>query len=699
MGSIPGNAQTIVLNEIMSDNESILVDEDGEYSDWIELYNAGNEEVDLSSFYLTDDEEEMKKWRFPQRILGAGRFLVVYASGKDRTDGNNLHTNFKISSDGEYLALSTLQGEVLNVIEAIELEDDESYGKLPDGGEVNVFLPEPSPGFSNNIQNILTFSHSAGFYESSIDLEVTSLLGGAIYYTTDGSEPSTTSFLYDGPIEMDNKSSAPNHWSEIPTSPDQNLISNHAWQSPGKLVDKANVIRFASFNNGIKTSDTYTQTYLIDDAIFGKYDMPVISLITDGEHFFDDETGIYVPGNLYDSNNPEWTGNYFTDERESERPVHLEIFSPDGKLELSQNAGIRIHGGKTRHAAQKSMKLYARKEYGDKFFRYPLMPQNGVKKYERFLLQTTMAAWSGETVVKDILAHEIARNLNFEKMDYQPVVVFLNGEYWGIHHIRDRVDEEYLAYTSGLDIDSLEIDRIGNGHFHDLTDYFRDHVPLDNAEFDYITTQMDMEAFIDYNIAEMFLRNYDWPANNSMHWRPKKPDGKWRWIFFDIDAGFNDPYYNMLEHNTNEDESIEWPNDPRETFFFRSLIENELFLEAFLARYKYLIENDFRTSVTKKKLNEILEKYQYEINNHIERWHFPRSYNGWIEDIETDLIHFLEKRPCAVVENLTEFFNLDDYEVVCRDSTEHVIEEEPIAINTDVAPNPIAVHSLFSIDR
>ena len=701
--AIPLSAQDLVINEFMSDNESIITDEEGTYPDWIEIYNSGSDAINLKDYHLSDDEDEIDKWSFPEIILQPESFILVFASGKDKHIYNYLHTNFKISRDGEYLVLSDSHGNILDEIPEIALDEDESYGKLPDGGIENVKLPIPTPGSSNNSENKLLFSHPPGFYDAQFELSITSLLGDAVYYTTDGSEPSQESIAYSTPISLKNKTSYPNIWSEIPTSPTQNLISNHAWQAPGKLVDKANVLRIASFKNGQQTSETYTLTYLIDEDAFSKYDMLVISLVTNGPNLFDDETGIYVPGNLYDEEDPEWTGNYFTDERVSERPIHIEIFSPDGELELSQNAGIRIHGGKTRHAAQKSLKLYARKEYGDKFFRYPLMPQNGVEKYERFVLQTSMAAWGGETVIKDILAHEIVRDMNFEKMDYQPAVVYINGEYWGIHHIRDRVDEEYLAYTTGLDIDSLEIERIGNSHFRALTDYFKENLPIDNQDFEYISTQMDMEAFIDYNISEMYLRNYDWPSNNSMHWRPKKPDGKWRWIFFDIDGGFNDAYYNMLVHNTNSDESISWPNDPNATFFFRSLIENELFQEQFLDRYKHLIENDFQTSVTKEKLNEIIEKYKHELPKHSERWHFPRSYDGWLEDIENDLINFLEERPCAVVDNIKAFFDLDEYDVDCEDSTQQVADNGDDNI-LSIGPNPankeffIYNNSIYDLD-
>ena len=680
-------AQHIVINEFMADNESTVQDEDGDFSDWIELYNPEPTTINLNGYHLTDDKKSLQKWTFPDIEIGPNEFLIIFASGKDKHTESDIHTNFKISDDGENLILSNSLEIKLDEFSKVELGKDKSFGRLPDGSSNKVSLPSPSPGNSNNIINKLLFSYPAGFYESDIDLSINSLLGDSIYYTIDGSEPTTQSLVYTSKLRLKNKSNQPNIWSEIPTTPSQELISNPAWKSPGYLIDKANIVRCASFKNNAKTSDTYSQTYIIAEDVFEKYDLPIISLITNANHFFDHDNGIYIPGMGYDSSNPEWTGNYFIDEIESERPIHIEFFEKDGKLGFSQNAGVRIHGGKTRHAAQKSLKLYSRDEYGKRFFKYPLMPQNGVDKYERFVLQTTMAAWGGETVIKDILAHEIVKEMDLEKMDYRPVVVFLNGEYWGIHHIRDRVDEEYLSYTTGLDKDSLEIDRIGNTHFFALIDYFKDHVPIDDDEYEYIVSQMDIGGFIDYNIAEMFLSNYDWPSNNSRHWRPKKVDGKWRWIFFDLDGGFTDPTYNMLIHNTNIDSTINWPNSAKSTFFFRSLIENDIFLDQFLSRYKELLEQDFRPSITKEKLVALVDQYKYEMPEHSKRWHFPESYDSWLDDIDIEIRDFLDHRPCIVVEHIEAFFNLSDYEVMCKDSTDFIIEPNK-KTDLTIAPNP-----------
>jgi len=288
------------------------------------------------------------------------------------------------------------------------------------------------------------------------------------------------------------------------------------------LIDKANIIRFASFRNGQRTSKIYTKTYFIDKNIFSKYNMPVISLVSEEDNLFNYELGIYVPGTHYDPENPEWSGNYFKDGDEWERPVHIEYFENDGCLGFSQNAGIRIHGLKTRQAAQKSLKLYARNEYGDKYFNYPLLPQKSITEYKRFLLQTTMGSWRGNPIIGDVLAHEIVRDLNFEYQDYQAVVVYLNGEYWGIHTLRDRIDERYIAYTNNVDKDSVDIingnfwlvEAGSNEHYLKLADFIEVKDLSFESNYEYVKTQIDIYSFIDYQIAEMFFSNKDWPDNN-----------------------------------------------------------------------------------------------------------------------------------------------------------------------------------------
>ncbi len=136
------------INEIMASNGETIVDEDGDYEDWIELYNTGARSVNLRGYYLSDDEEDPLKWKFPEVIIEPGEFLLVWASAKNRTEGP-LHTNFRISRDGEPIILSRPNGKVADSVPPVTIPQDVSLGPIPDGGEEWFYLLTPTPGEGN----------------------------------------------------------------------------------------------------------------------------------------------------------------------------------------------------------------------------------------------------------------------------------------------------------------------------------------------------------------------------------------------------------------------------------------------------------------------------------------------------------------------------------------------------------------------
>lgn len=681
-------AQYITINEFMSKNENSIIDEDNEYNDWIELYNSHSETINLNNYSLSDNENDQNKWQFPNITIGPQSSLLIFASGKDWVNSTELHTNFKISSEGEPLYLSNAEGILIDYIPAVNLGEDDSFGRLPDGSNNLIHLESPSPDNSNNNTSQLIFSKNAGFFNQAFNLNIHSLLGDTIYYTLDGSTPTMNSNVFKDSIFIYNRSSEPNYFSEFRTSPDQSLISNKAWESPSVTLDKANIIRCVSYNGGVPSSKVYTSTYFVDENIFTKYTVPVISLVTEESNLFDNDSGIYVPGVHFNINNPEWTGNYCQSGIEWEKPVHIEYYDKYGDIKFKQNAGIRIHGGKTRIAAQKSLRLYARNEYDKKHFNYPLLPQKENTEYKRFILRTTMGSWYDQSIIKDVLAHEIAKDLDIETQDFQPVIVFLNGEYWGVHTLRDKIDEHYINYE--FDIDKDSVDLIGgnynlifagdNSHYKNLLEFIEHNDINELSNYEYVKTQIDIDNYIDYLISEMFFANFDWPENNMKLWRPQTKNGKWRWIFYDLDAGLKNIDYNMFVHCTNTDESITWPNSPRSTFLFRNLLKNSDFVDQFVKRYAEILNANFSTTSMLTKAASIKELYENEIESHINRWHFPDNYSKWEVDIEEKLINFLENRPCSVQDHINNFLNPNSFQFDCN-------ENEPMS-NVILAPNP-----------
>lgn len=205
----PISAQ-VVINEVQASNSDTILDEDGDASDWIELYNTGDNSVDLSGFGLTDNENNIFKWEFPPVILSSGEYLLIWASGKDRNDiAGELHTNFSINRDGEEIILSEPNGNRWDEVPPTEIPNSISYGRFPDGDSPFVFFETPTPGAPNNepgvSQNLSApvFSHEGMQYSEPFELTLSSSEGADIYYTLNGSEPSPENgILYTDPITM-----------------------------------------------------------------------------------------------------------------------------------------------------------------------------------------------------------------------------------------------------------------------------------------------------------------------------------------------------------------------------------------------------------------------------------------------------------------------------------------------------------------
>ncbi len=340
----PVTPQGIVINEVMSSNVSICSDEDGNFEDWIEIYNSGTTQVDLGGWFLTDDPLTLSKWELPPVTLVPNSFLLVWASGKDRRNlGGNLHTNFKIKSEGENILLVSLDSvSIIDHFGPVQIATDKSHGRFPDGSEAYYKFWEPTPGTANiyitKTDTLLapTFSHERGYYNSSFELILNSVDSGAeIYYTIDGSIPTENSRLYEGSISIRDRTEDSNVYSMIRTN---NVSAGlDIWYPPSGNIFKGTVVRARCYKEGAEPSIVITHSYFVSNDMFNRYQLPIISLSTDSLNFFDDSMGIYVPGVGYKENIDE-TGNYFMTGDLWERPVYFELFEKDGIAKIFQNA-------------------------------------------------------------------------------------------------------------------------------------------------------------------------------------------------------------------------------------------------------------------------------------------------------------------------------------------------------------------------
>ena len=739
-----GYSQQIRINEIMASNATTIADEDGDYVDWIELFNLGTEVIDLTGWSLSDDYADPFKWSFPTVNIAAGDYLLIWASGKDRRmPGNPLHTNFSISNSGEELLLSNSNGMLINFIPATPLLADISYGRYPDGSPNWYYYQDPTPGYSNTSQTfdqILSppvFSHSGGFYSNEFQLTITTAESDSeIIYTLDGSEPdienlSGTNFPYKNiypqhpgdpfgefltgtfksysynqtPIQIYDRSEEADSMTQKASS-----FFNFPYYFPDDPVYKGIVVRARSYRPGSIASPVRTEVYFINPLGRERFSLTVIHISTNVQNFFDYYDGIYNPGIDFDTwrlNNPDInaTGgvpaNYHRREDEAEFPANFIFFDEGNSFpSLSQDIGFRIHGGWSRSFPMKSLRLYARKRYGASELDYPFFPEQPFNAYQRIILRNSGNEWNF-SLFRDALIQRVVSHLNFETLAYRPSVLFVNGEYWGIHNIRERYDKYYIERTFGVNPDKIDyLERNAtviegdNQHYLETLQYMQNNDIKQNEHYEYILTRIDTENYIDYQIANIYAVNTDWPGNNIDYWRkrtntyiPNSPyghDGRWRWLAFDMDFGFGFIHGTpSSNHNTlafaTEAGNTDWPNPDWSTFLLRNLLENDTFKLQFINRFADLINTAFLPDRVNSLITEFQERNQPEMPEHIHRWKNPESMNAWNFEINR-MRYFVNTRPERQRNHILDYFGLEESVAV----TVHVSEPQQgfIKVNT-----------------
>lgn len=499
------------------------------------------------------------------------------------------------------------------------------------------------------------FSHESGFYTTGFSLSITPAVPGAqIRYTTDGSVPTMSSTLYASPLPMADRSGQPNGVSLIPTNDlDPNDMQyREGWKPPQGLVAKANVVRARSFFAGEPVGATASATYFVFPQGHDRYSMPVFSIMGDPAHFFSDETGIYVKGN---------NNNYFQSGGDWERPVHIQFWEGDGTLAIAQDGGVRLHGNTTRSRARKSLRLYAKSEYGESWFNYRMFPEKSVQRYKRLVLRNGGNDWS-EAIFRDDFMTSLIRGTETDVQYSRPVIVFLNGEYWGIHMVRDRLDERYVESHYGIEEDEMtmidnnavfdEGDPNGVAHYEAMIDFIKTRNMMLPDNWNHVKEQMDVQTFVDHFVSNVYFGNTDWPGNNQKMWRknvaynskaPIGHDGRWRWMTYDTDFGFGanfhyvpgvneGPAFNSMQLISTI--SNNWPNYTWSTEIFRALSIQPEFKRMFVNRMQDLLNTAFKSDHVVTRIADFKNTFDPEMQEHINRWGWPLSKSAWTAEVQ-----------------------------------------------------------------
>ena len=551
-------AQEVIINEFLAANTAGLQDEDGDYSDWIELVNVGEETADLKGWRLTDDPVDPDPWGFPAISLGPGEFLVVFASDKDRrpTDGEPLHTDFKLKRSGEYLALFGPESAEDNTQSEFHpsypaQSADVSYGRRIDEPTYD-FFETPTPGAPNTGAGLTArvdpprFGVPRGFYDDAFSLTLTHPAPDVeIRVTMDGREPTTDDALYTQPLP----------------------------------IDQTTIIRARAFKAGHVPSRTASHTYLmnLDDRFKG---LPVISIQSDPEkNLYEPEGIMAIVGGHYDeedlwvSDDPD-DYNYPTRRgRAYERPTSVEVISAAGGEDLQIDCGIRVQGSDytrpryrrgedwTQPFHKFSFRLYFRSEYGPGQLHVPLFGSTGIDTFDKIVLRGGQTDW-----LNPFIKDEFVRRLHIDCGHVASrgifTHLFINGAYMGYYNPAERLDERFFQarYRSEKDWDVIAHTvkaRDGDMEAWDaLRFYIRDHNMAQREHYEYVAQRMDLVNFIDYLMVNDYAETFDWPNNNIIIARERSPQGKFRFHVWDAEFSFGFRYDHYVFYRENPDEHI-----------------------------------------------------------------------------------------------------------------------------------------------
>lgn len=543
-----------------------------------------------------------------------------------RNRGHEPHAGFKLSKKGGSLYLVNADASIV---------DSVSYPELPLGKTWNYGgswgYADPSPyGYSSSLtftreENIDTLLFPpSGFYAEPFILNLESTNNAVC--ETGGKMPSEK-------------------------TPFQKNI----------LIDKTTVIRCAKIAPQSLPSDVVTRTYIFEAAST----VPAVFLTTDPNSLFDPDTGIYMEGPNAQSKEPHYGANYWLDK---EIPVTVELMEPGtSSPAFAKNAGLKIFGNYSRQNDKKSVAITFREKYGDSHLKYPLFPEfPELNKFKVFLLRNNGSNY-GNDYIRDRLASSVSEGLGVDYQRGRFAVVYYNGEYFGIHSIRERSTADYFETHYGLDPDKIDLLKADNAvsagsavDYVALMDWLESN-HLDKEEnYAYIASQIDVDNFINYMHTELFANNRDWPANNLKKWRNTSPKTPWKWFLYDLDFGFGNDYSkyknNIFEFATAED-GESWPNGPESTLLLRRLLENEGFKAAFINRMAVLLQMNFESSRVLARIEKMMVEIQSEIPRDQKRWGLSASkMTKQLNAIK----NFAMNRPNVVYGELQEFFALGE---------------------------------------
>ncbi len=636
----------LLISEIMSVNQSTLTDADGDHSDWIEIYNPKTHSQNLKGWFLTDNYRHPKRWAFPELELAPGGFVIVFASGKDRTNRlDDLHASFSLSEEGEYLALIKPDGRTVAheyLPKYPRMDADVSFGLRANqfathdrtngnqGYRKHAFFSASTPGQTNQSEMLgrvvdTKFSHNRGFYTEPFAVTITTSTPGAeIRFTTDGSTPAPgTGTRYEAPIPIHGNTVL--RAAAFKGAYKATDVDTHSYLFPAQVPRQTG----DGFPKpwGVRNESPVTADYEMDPEICNnpKYRerlirsftaIPTLSVVMDREELFDPKIGIY--------SNPLETGS------EWERMASIELIHPDGARGFHVNCGVRIQGGWSRRPEESpkhSLRLEFKQRYGWSQLNHPLFGGSGPGKFKSLILRAgsnnSWLHWSSAErrrgdLVRDQFMRDSLRDVGELSSRGAFFHLYLNGFYWGIYNASERPDQSFLAGHLGGAPEEFE-SRNGSNILMGDEQVWNRIFELANAgledsgRYDELKNLVDVERFSNFMLVQIYGGTSDWDAASNWYaGRRIKPARKYQFYIWDSERSLEETNTNILGVD----------DDRSPTRLFQALRKNPAFQATFrkIAGRHLGVSGALSPKMTRERFQRLAEVIRPAIVAESARW-------------------------------------------------------------------------------
>ncbi len=585
----------LAIHEVMVSNDAYY-SRKGLYYDWVEVKNTSDHPLSLKEYYLTDSFEGRNRYLFPDVTLQPGQLYVVICSGNEALGDD--HAGFKLGTEGEslYLAHKGTYVDALQVPE--DLKHNESYGR---SGKLPVYLQKPTPGQENTEGYPTGISApvpdvTPGEYDGAVTVTLSG--EGKIYYTLDGSRPTTGSRVYKEPIT---------------------------------IKDMATIRTFCVSNG--RRSELAAYTYVV-----GKdHTLPIVTLALPNSSLYG-QTGVL---------NREDVENRF--EREG-----IITLIEDGEVKFCEPFGFRLHGNDSRKGSKQNFQVRFRAEYGASKLHYRLFDNRDIDSFDSLLLKGGSEDWA-KANMRDEIATAMADGSALYVQAMKPVVLYIGDTYWGVYYIRERFSDEYVASHLNVSAESVNIlyssaayTQTGSGReFHRVKNFVRNNDMSKTENLAYVAQHLDLNSLMDWYVFRSYIGDTD--LANIRRFNSKEADGKWHWMYFDLDWGFYNRGVTPVSHLINMKGG--------ESVIMQGLIQNKAFQDAFIKRYAYHLNTVLNEEYICGLIDDLVEQIDSEMVRDRKRW--GSSYQSWQKSVQSLRNYASDKvRHTRILRDIKSYFSL-----------------------------------------